>query len=74
MIKNKVTMHDLLVEHLHAVGAEGFSTTTTLVTRDFYAGAAAMAQQFATNDILYLPNTPATGESQGSAETHGDLI
>jgi hypothetical protein len=72
MIKNKVTMHDLLVEHLNAVGAEGFSTTTICVTRDFYAGAAAMASQFATNGILYIP---PTGAPDLTAETPpmGDL-
>jgi hypothetical protein len=79
MIKNKVTMHDLLVEHLNAVGAEGFSHIATIrVTRDFYAGAAAMASQFATNGILYIPNQSGspdldTGQSQGSAEIGGEV-
>jgi hypothetical protein len=82
MIKDKVTMQDLFSEFL--LNSPGTGESLSLVTAAFYAGAAAMALQFATNGILYLPNqsgspdltidTPATGESQGSAETHGDLI
>lgn len=57
MIKNKVTMHDLLIDHCNGIGVdpERSPGTFAVTSRDFYAGAAAMASQFATNGILYLP-------------------
>jgi hypothetical protein len=39
------------------------------VSRHFYAGAAAMAQQFASNGILYLPGA---GDSQASRDSTRD--
>jgi hypothetical protein len=73
-----MTIQDLLREHLKEVGAYEFAATAAIVSRDFYAGAAAMAQQFATNGILYIPNQSGspdldTGQSQGSAEIGGEV-
>jgi hypothetical protein len=54
MIKDKITMQDHLAEYWASIGGEA-GQISPAVNGAFYAGAAAMAQQFATNGILYLP-------------------
>lgn len=63
MIKDKVTMQDLLGEHLATLNLQfndDLSPDLVIATsRDFYAGAAAMAQQFAANGVLTLADPDA---------------
>ena len=75
MIKDKITMQDHLAEYWASVGGESGNISPAICGRAavngaFYAGAAAMASQFATNGILYIPNQSGspdldTGQSQG---------
>ena len=77
MIKDKITMQDHLAEYWASIGGES-GNISPAVNGAFYAGAAAMASQFATNGILYIPNQSGspdldTGQSQGSAEIGGEV-
>jgi hypothetical protein len=70
MIERKITMSDLLADHLASIGIDAamYPGTALTASRDFYAGAAAMAQQFAANGVLTLPN-PNAGDSQASRKS-----
>jgi hypothetical protein len=56
MIKDKITMPDHLADYWASIGGDPApGQVSPAVIGAFYAGAAAMAQQFASNGILYLP-------------------